>query len=48
MQIIAENSNDRSAGHRPGQLSSKRIQRAEAVLGAPIHGEVLCSTIQFI
>jgi len=32
---------DRSAGHRPGQLASNRIHRAEAVLGAPVHGKVV-------
>jgi len=30
---------DRSAGHHPGQLAINRIHRAEAVLGAPIHGK---------
>ena len=30
---------DWSAGHRPGQLASNRIHRAEAVLGAPVHGK---------
>jgi len=29
---------DWSAGHRPGQLASNRIRRAEAVLGARVHG----------
>jgi len=31
---------DRSAGHRPGQLAINRIHRAEAVLGAPVRGEL--------
>jgi len=38
-QLTGLEPRDRSAGHRPDQLASNRIHRAEAVLGAPVHGK---------